>query len=170
MRMRTFGDQPRNMSLSPHDLEEFALDLANARERWHHLVRHADDVRVYEQICDEEDVNAWVICWSQDQDTGYHDHDDSTAAIAVISGEVREERLRLDGAPVSRVLGPGSAFTVPASAIHRVLHSGRRPAVTIHAYSPPLLRSGAYRVGPDGELRREVQSLEQELRAEALTV
>ena len=48
-----------------------------APERWRHLVRHADDARVYEQIWDDEDVNAWVICWSEDQDTGFHDHDES---------------------------------------------------------------------------------------------
>ena len=52
-------------------------------------------MRVYEQIWDDDDVNAWVICWSEDQDTGFHDHDNSAAAIAVISGQLREERLRL---------------------------------------------------------------------------
>ena len=141
-------------------------DLAASPERWRHLVRHATDARVYEQVWDDEDVNAWVICWSEDQDTGFHDHDESAAAIAVISGHVREDRLRLDDPPRSRVLGPGSAFTVPAVAIHRVLHAGDAPAVTIHAYSPPLSRTGAYRTGPDGELERELLSYEVELRAE----
>ena len=51
-------------------------------------------------------------------------------------------------------------------AIHRVLHAGDGPAVTIHAYSPPLRRTGAYRIGPDGVLERESQSFEVELRAE----
>ena len=106
-----------------------------------------------------------MICWSEDQDTGFHDHDVSSAAIAVISGQVREDRLRLDGPPRSRVLGPGSIFTVPAVAIHRVLHAGSAPAVTLHAYSPPLARTGAYRIGPDGELERELLSAEEELRA-----
>ena len=54
---------------------------------------------------------------------------------------------------------------MPATAIHRVLHAGKQPAVTIHAYSPPLLRTGAYRIGPDGELERELLSYEEELRA-----
>ena len=83
------------MSLTPAELEDFVADLAATPDRWRHLVRHANDVRVYEQIVDDEDVNAWVICWSEDQDTGYHDHDESSAAIAVISGQVREDRLRL---------------------------------------------------------------------------
>ena len=51
-------------------------------------------------------------------------------------------------------------------AIHRVLHAGTGPAVTIHAYSPPLRRTGAYRVGADGTLERESQPFEVELRGE----
>jgi quercetin dioxygenase-like cupin family protein len=153
------------VSLTPTELERFVAELAAAPERWQHAVRHASDVRVYEQIWDDAHVNAWLICWSQDQDTGFHDHDESLAAIGVISGQVREDRLRLGRPPRSRVLGPGSIFTVPAVAIHRVLHAGRAPAVTLHAYSPPLVRTGAYRIGPDGELERQLVSYEEELRA-----
>ena len=154
------------MTFSPEQLERFAADLAASPERWQHLIRHADDARVYAQIWDDDDVNAWVICWSEDQDTGFHDHDDSAAAITVISGRVREDRLTLGGAPRSRELGAGSTFTVPPVAIHRVLHAGDSPAVTIHAYSPPLRRTGAYRLGADGELERETQDFEVELRGE----
>jgi quercetin dioxygenase-like cupin family protein len=153
------------VSLTPAQLERFVAELASAPERWRHAIRHASDVRVYERIWDDEDVNAWVICWSEDQDTGFHDHDESAAAIAVISGHVREDRLRLGRPPRSRVLGPGSIFSVPPVAIHRVLHAGAAPAVTLHAYSPPLVRTGAYRVGADGELERELLSREEELRA-----
>ena len=153
------------MSLTPPQLEEFVAALAASPERWRHLVRHVSGARVYEPIWDDEDVNAWVICWSEDQDTGFHDHDESSAAIAVISGQVREDRLRLGDEPRSRVLGPNSIFSVPAVAIHRVLHAGGPPAVTIHAYSPPLVRTGAYRTGPDGELERELLTTDHELRA-----
>jgi mannose-6-phosphate isomerase-like protein (cupin superfamily) len=153
------------MSLSPEELERFAAGLAAAPERWQHLVRH-DDQRVYEQIWDDEEVNAWLICWSEDSDTGFHDHDVSAAGITVVSGRVREDRLTLAGPPRSRELGAGTTFTVEPTAIHRVLHAGIGPAVTVHAYSPPLRRMGAYRVGPDGRLLRESQSFEDELRAE----
>ncbi len=153
------------MSLSTEELERFVADLAAMPELWQHLVRHADEARVYEQIWDDERVNAWVICWSEDQDTGFHDHDESAAAIIVIDGHVREERLRLGAAPETRVIGPGSAFFVAPTAIHRVLHAGTAQAVTIHAYSPPLRRTGAYRIGPGGELERASLSFEQELRA-----
>jgi quercetin dioxygenase-like cupin family protein len=154
------------VSIDAAALERFVCELVASPELWRDYVRHSDDVRVYEQIWEDEDVNAWVICWSEDQDTGFHDHDQSGAAIAVISGQVREDRLTVGGpGPVSRELGPGEVFTVPPVAIHRVLHAGDAPAVTIHAYSPPLTRTGAYRLGPNGELERESQSFEVELTA-----
>ena len=156
------------MSLTLEELEHFAGALAGAPERWAHLVGHREDARVYAQIWDEDDVNAWVICWSEDQDTGFHDHDESAAAISVISGRVREERLRTGQEPWGRELGEGATFTVPPVAIHRVVHAGAGPAVTIHAYSPPLRRTGVYRVGRHGELERQAQDHETELRAPAV--
>jgi quercetin dioxygenase-like cupin family protein len=156
------------MSIPASDLERFVEGLAARPRLWRHLVRHSSDVRVYEQIWDDEDVNAWLICWSDDQDTGFHDHDCSEAAIAVLEGRVREDRLRLGESPETRVIEPGSTVTVPAVAIHRVLHAGDAPAVTIHAYSPPLRQTGAYRVGSGGELERTSVPYEEELRAEAV--
>jgi mannose-6-phosphate isomerase-like protein (cupin superfamily) len=156
------------MSLTSQELERFAAALATAPERWAHLVRHAGDERVYDQIWDDPDVNAWVICWSEDQDTGYHDHDESAAAVAVVAGRVREERLTLGARPRSREVEAGETFTVPPVAIHRVLHAGTAPAVTIHAYSPPLTRTGAYRISPNGELQRESLPSEAKLAAPAV--
>jgi mannose-6-phosphate isomerase-like protein (cupin superfamily) len=154
------------VSLAPDELHRFVTLLAAWPEFWRKHVHHSDDIRVYEQIWDDEDVNAWVICWSEDQDTGFHDHDESAAAVVVIEGQVREERLRWDSPPAVNVLGPRTTFFVPPTAIHRVLHAGVAPAVTIHAYSPPLRRTGAYRFGAGGELERVAQSYEQELQAE----
>ena len=153
-------------ALTRSELAAFVAELAEAPEHWRRHIHHRADLRVTEQIWDDEQVNAWLICWSEDQDTGFHDHDESAAAIAVISGRVREDRLRLGGTPATQELGPGAVFTIPPVAIHRVLHAGEAPAVTLHAYSPPLVRTGAYRLTVDGELQRQAQPYEVELRAE----
>ena len=55
-------------------------------------------------------------------------------------------------------------WCVRASDPHRVLHAGREPAVTLHAYSPPLWRMGAYEVRGDGTLARHSLSYAEELR------
>ena len=64
-----------------------------------------------------------------------------------------------------REFGPGETFTIEASEIHRVVHVGDEPALTVHAYSPPLSRMGAYMVEEDGTLTRHSISHEVELRA-----
>ena len=161
------------MTLTTDELRAFASGLAAEPERWAHLLDAADGApRAYELVWDDPDVNAWAIRWSEDADTGFHDHDESAAAIAVLQGRVREDRLALGGpdgpGSVSREFGAGEAFVVEPVAIHRVLHAGDGPAVTIHAYSPPLRRTGAYRIGPGGVLERESQSFEVELRADAV--
>ena len=48
-------------------------------------------------------------------------------------------------------------------------HGGGGPAVTIHAYSPPLWRMGTYEVRPGGELARHSVSYAEELRPIAAT-
>jgi hypothetical protein len=62
------------------------------------------------------------------------------------------------------VFGAGDIFDFQASDIHRVSHEPGEPAVTIHVYSPPLWRMGAYVVDPGGALRRESLSYAEELR------
>lgn len=156
------------MNLTDQELEARVRGLAAEPERWRHLVDHDPERRTYGLICDSEDFNAWVLCWSSDHDTGFHDHDVSAAAIAVIEGQVREDRLRLDGSARETVYSAGASFTVAPDAIHRVLHAGDRPAVTIHVYSPPLRRQGAYSLAQDGTLQRHVQSWAEELAGQVL--
>jgi hypothetical protein len=42
--------------------------------------------------------------------------------------------------------------------------AGGGPAISIHAYSPPLWRMGSYAIEPDGTLRRASISYAEELR------
>ena len=99
-----------------------------------------------------------------DHDTGFHDHDVSAGAVAVVSGAVREERLAIGGPPRERTFAVGESFHFSPADIHRVRHAGADPAVTLHVYSPPLLRMGAYVIGEDGVLARHPMSYEEELR------
>jgi predicted metal-dependent enzyme (double-stranded beta helix superfamily) len=75
--------------------------------------------------------------------------------------------LTIDGPPQERRFKAGRSFHFSAADIHRVSHAGSEPAVTIHVYSPPLLRMGAYVVGADGVLARHPISSEEELRPRA---
>ena len=150
--------------LEAPELIELVERLAAAPERWRALVNHRPDARTYEQLHRDDHVAVWLICWMDDHDTGFHDHDLSAGAMTVVRGAVREERLALGGAPVARRLAKGESLAFGASDIHRVSHVGADPAVTLHAYSPPLWRMGAYEVSPEGTLRRHSMSYAEELR------
>jgi predicted metal-dependent enzyme (double-stranded beta helix superfamily) len=150
--------------LAGEELEALVAGLARRPDLWAALVRHDPGERVYAEIVRDEHVSVWLICWMEDHDTGFHDHDRSSGAVAVLDGAVREDRLALGAPPVSRVVGAGGTFTFGAADIHRVLHAGDGPAVTLHAYSPPLARMGAYEVRPDGILVRHSIPPDEELR------
>jgi predicted metal-dependent enzyme (double-stranded beta helix superfamily) len=157
------------MPLSRTELREIAARVAADTERWRHLVRHEPDRRVYEELIPDEEefggnVGIWLICWMDDHDTGFHDHDVSSGAVAVVQGNVREEQLAVGGEPRARTHGPGECFDFSPAHIHRMAHAGGGPAITIHAYSPPLERMGAYAAEPDGTLRRTPIGYAEELR------
>jgi len=119
---------------------------------------------VYEELASDAHLTAWLICWMDEQDTGFHDHDLSSGAVAVVGGRVCEERLAIGDEPRKRKFAAGEAFHFSASDIHRVRHDGRDPAVTLHVYSPPLARMGAYEIDADGVLARHPVASSQELR------
>ena len=156
--------RPAGRALDGVELERFVTELADRPELWIELIRHDPSQRSYEELICEEHLTAWLICWMDDHDTGFHDHDLSSGAVAVVSGSVREERLTIDGAPRDRRFKAGESFHFSAADIHRVRHAGSDPAVTLHVYSPPLLRMGAYVIGEDGVLARHTMSSAEELR------
>ena len=150
--------------MTPDELVALVERLAAEPEGWAHLVHHRPDARTYEQLHRDDRVAVWLICWMDDHDTGFHDHDLSAGALTVARGSVREERLVLGGPPAARTLAAGESLSFNASDIHRVSHAGAEPAVTLHAYSPPLWRMGAYEILDGGRLRRHSLSYAEELR------
>ena len=146
------------------DLRSIVQALAADPAAWKQLVRHDRDERQFELLHRDDDLEIWLVCWMPGHDTGFHDHDASAAAITVVAGEIAEDRLAVDGPDVDRCFAAGQTLTVRASDIHRVRHTGEEPSVTIHAYSPPLVRMGRYEVGPNGTLQRHAQDAQEELR------
>jgi len=152
-----------------HDLDRAELrrlvaEIAAAPGAWRDLVRIDADRRGFEQLWRDGHVDIWVISWMSGHDTGFHDHDVSSGAVAVVEGEIVEERLVLGGGTVSRRHAARAVFDFDASHVHRMHHDLRHPTVSIHAYSPPLWRMGTYAVDPDGTLRRTSISYAEELR------
>jgi DMSO/TMAO reductase YedYZ molybdopterin-dependent catalytic subunit len=93
----------------------------------------------------------WVLCWKNGQRSPIHDHAGSSCAVRVLRGRptVTDFAFAPNGhvkAVASHDLGPGSVVGSQDNDLHQVsnLQAGDADAVTLHVYSPPLVRMGTY--------------------------
>jgi hypothetical protein len=150
-------------SMSKQELRELVDTLAERPELWRHHVVHSGDQRHYTSLYRDEYVDVWLLCWSQDNDTGWHDHDLSSGAVRVVSGALKECNPRIGGRHLETVVGDGVSFCFGPDHIHRLVGAAG-DSVSIHAYSPPLWRLGQYVITEDGVMRRTSVSYADELR------
>ncbi|MEV7180463.1 cysteine dioxygenase family protein [Kitasatospora sp. NPDC093679] len=148
--------------LSPNALRAIVRDLAEQPDRWIHRVRLATGDRWYERLVSAEDHEVWLISWLPGQSTGFHDHGGSRGAFAVALGELEELSLGgpEDGLLVRRV-APGAVRAFGAAYLHDVRNTSAGPAVTIHAYSPPLSGMTRYDLRAGGLVRTAQEGPEQ---------
>ena len=150
--------------LDAGELRDLVGRIAADPGQWRPLVCGDTPQRHFEQLWRDDHVDVWVITWASGNDTGFHDHDVSHGAVAVVQGELIEERLVVGGPPRQLRRRLGEIFDFDASHVHRMRHDTAELGVSVHAYSPPLWRMGAYEVDADGTLRRRSISSAEELR------
>lgn len=144
-------------------LRSLVQRLAAEPAAWAHLVRHDTGSRHFASLHRDADVDVWLLCWNLVDDTGWHDHDTSSGAVAVTRGAVSEATPRMGRPAVTRTVGAGRSFAFGPEHIHRMA-GAVDGSVSIHAYSPPLWRMGQYSITPSGVLRRQSVSYADELR------
>lgn len=167
----TFAEVPGEVTLqtlpgrdlTPQELRQVATDVARRAHLWRPLVAFNDDKRHYASLHRDAHVDVWVLCWTDANDTGWHDHDISSGAVAVAEGTLVEHNLTVGAPLVETEVPTGMAFCFGTEHIHR-LTATSYGSVSIHAYSPPLWRLGQYAVGRSGMLRRVSVSYADELR------
>jgi predicted metal-dependent enzyme (double-stranded beta helix superfamily) len=162
--MTAIPGAPWNCDLDGGELCRLVAGIAAEPALWQPLMHADTDARHFAQLWLDEHVGIWVITWARGNDTGFHDHDVSSGAVAVVRGEIVEERLVVGGPPRRLPRRAGGTFGFDASHVHRMRKDDAALAVSIHAYSPPLSRMGAYEVDADGALLRRSISSAEELR------
>jgi quercetin dioxygenase-like cupin family protein len=152
-----------NRDLGKHELLELAQSIAEDPAGWEQHVAFDDDHRHYVSLHRDANVDVWVLCWTPSNDTGWHDHDTSSGAVAVTQGELIEHNLAIGAASLRTAVPAGQAYSFGPDHIHRM--TGSAPdSVSIHVYSPPLWRMGQYAISGSGVLRRSSVSYADELR------
>jgi hypothetical protein len=149
--------------LDAEELRTLAARIAARPELWTEHVAFSDESRHYVSLHRDTHVDVWVLCWTPQNDTGWHDHDISSGAVAVCAGTLTEHNLAVGAPSLSTDVPEGQVFSFGPDHIHRL--TGRDAgSVSIHAYSPPLWRMGQYTVSRSGMLRRMSVSYADELR------
>ncbi len=139
--------------LSPAQLAQIALRVADHPGQWLSLVRYDPGRRWYQRLVRDEEHEIWLLSWLPGQHTGFHDHGGSAGAFAVASGAL-SERAAPGGwpEPSGRTLAPGAVRSFAPAYVHDVRNESAWPAVSIHAYSPPLTSMRRYGIAASGIL------------------
>ena len=130
-----------------------AEEILAGSHPWRFDPRHRWHQRLYR----DDRVDVWLITWLPTQGTQLHDHGGSSGAFTVIQGSLEEASLA--GPHVSahlrrRERPAGSTVSFGPRYVHDVLNTSDRPAVSVHAYSPPLASMSFYDLTDDGGLTR----------------
>ncbi|HEY4763918.1 MAG TPA: rhodanese-like domain-containing protein [Candidatus Sulfotelmatobacter sp.] len=118
---------------TPEDLANI-VSLFALSDGWMEKVRLRVEQRWYERLYLGQDYDIWVISWLPGQTTGFHDHGASSGAFVVATGILEEHRA----GERTRVMHPGKPRAFGPDYTHDVRNVSLAPAISIHAYSPPL--------------------------------
>ena len=126
--------------LSQARLSQIVSALATRPGGWGEVVRYDAGRRWYRRLELTDDHEVWLLSWLPGQSTGFHDHGLAAGAFAVAAGQVRERTVAAAQRPLVRDLtvARGSVRTFGPHYTHDVVNVFAEPAVTVHAYSPPL--------------------------------
>lgn len=125
----------------------YAEEVAGGRYPW---VRFDADERWHQRLYRDRRVDIWLISWLPEQGTRLHDHGRSAGAFTVLTGTLTESvpsgfqdvRMRVRDTKRSA----GSTVRFGRHYIHDVRNLEQCPAVSVHAYSPPLTSMTYYDV------------------------
>lgn len=121
--------------------------VAAAPELWEQHVRE-DATQRHRVRLEVDGVEVWVITWPTFRSTTLHSHAGADAVFTTVRGVVHQVRADERGRLVPRAFGPGVVEVVPGGVVHDVRNERRAPAVTIHAYSAPLVALEHWRWDP----------------------
>lgn len=142
--------QSRRQFLSRRQLVDFTRFYADEVEAGQYpYVEFDADERWHQRIYRDQRVDIWLISWLPTQCTELHDHGGSSGSFTVISGELSEAVPTGPGVH-DTVRRAGDSVGFGSHYVHDVRNLSAAPAVSVHAYSPPLTTMNFYDVTESG--------------------
>lgn len=97
-------------------------------------------------VLDAPGVQVLVLCWRPGQGSPIHHHGQSNCGVRILAGQATDSIYQgpLASASLLRVrdLNPGAVAANAGSFIHRIENRRAEDLVTLHIYSPPLVKAG----------------------------
>jgi hypothetical protein len=107
---------------------------------------------LFEDLLVDDEINRWslqlwvtenyevrLLTWEREQSSDWHDHGGSSGAWSVTAGALYETyRAEDDVSTRDRHYVAGDNGSFGPEHVHDVIYENGKPAVSIHAYSPPL--------------------------------
>lgn len=138
-------------TLSPARLGQLVREIAEAEQSWRPIVDFSAERRWYRRLVLAEAYEIWLLSWLPGQHTGFHDHGEARGAFTVAQGELRETLARPGRNRVrNRCASAGSVTTFGSRHLHDVSNAATAPAISVHAYSPPLTAMRRYELTAAG--------------------
>ena len=119
-------------------------------DRWRGPVRFDEARRWFRRLELADDYEVWLLSWLPGQNTGFHDHGRAAGAFAVAQGRVQERTVDGPGRVRHRTYAAGRVRSFGSRHVHDVGNAFAGPAVTVHAYSPPLTAMRRYELTTSG--------------------
>lgn len=129
---------PAGRLLSRAELGRLVQDVA-AAEDWIDQVMFCTDQRWFHRLELSAQHEIWLLSWLPSQHTGFHDHGEAAGAFAVVQGELLESVASHENTGVQcRRAVQGTVRTFGGQHVHDMRNICAVPAISLHAYSPPL--------------------------------
>jgi Cysteine dioxygenase type I len=136
--------------LSAAELSQMVARIAAEPEDWQTKLRFGAAQRWWRRLHGDDNLDVWLLTWVRDTGTDFHDHGVSAGAFTVVCGELEEVRLGASGSIVTTRLPAGASRGIEPGVVHDVRSPSVLPAVSIHAYSPPLREMTFYAAAAAG--------------------
>jgi predicted metal-dependent enzyme (double-stranded beta helix superfamily) len=126
-------------------------EIVADQARWSQLVRFTEPQRWYQRLELADDYEIWLLSWLPGQHTGFHDHGEAVGAFGVARGRLSERTVPAGRSQArSRPVSAGTVRSFGSKHVHDVQNTWAEPAVSVHAYSPPLTAMRKFELTADG--------------------
>jgi hypothetical protein len=131
--------------LSIDELERIVLAIASRPEFFEDLVVDDETNRWWLQLFKTDNFEVRILGWETEQRSDWHDHGGSSGVFVVTQGSLFEVHRASDLLNVdSRSYAVGEYGSFGPDYVHDMVHESGKPAVSVHAYSPPLTGFTSY--------------------------